>query len=1017
MRRNGLGPGINATASWSAPHESNVASSTHKTAAQSFWRYSLLILLAVLCGVAAPVVAAAFSPEIAFGPDGKPTSFIAQEDRVNLVNRERPGKGFHLIVFDGSTGKEILLDQVELQGSTLTVSREGGLPRFTFEQTRGNRYLAIKLRRVEGLPPTGGISLHFEMDCLRGVKVLPLDYMIEAHLHGPTTISAKWNFLWHQNPADPLGGFAIYFADTDAKQDEALCQIWAAEDLPKPRIADKWTPDRVRQWVADYALRFSDMTTMILSAKTPAELKSLTDYAQRAGVKMIYLHTDTWRGEYWPIKNSHVDVNREVFPGGRADLKRYADDLHKRGMLLLLHYVCGGIGNADPKRVVGHVDRNLASWGRGRLEAAIDEKEREIRFRPDSGVWLPIAIRASEGMGAVGSFMKVNIFRIDDEIVEAGRMEDLDKPVWVLRDCRRGRYGASISSHTAGADAAGLYSAYGQNYIPDVDSPLFDQMAREYADLANEIRLDHLEFDGAEIHNQYPWGFRKFSDRVARLLDHGVTSNTSHGTPVASNLEMQFSALRKLNQFGYASVNLSLQLDGHRPATSLLDANFELQADLAKGARRFVICKPEPMFGVSEETLRTYGQVEPMMTAFRNWKIAAQRLTEAGWKELAKSVEPVRNRLGQAGNHVQGKDVYCFRENGDRLEMTPTRVMVRREGDVPWLIGQEFGPVGPRQYCQPGEVLQLENPFKAQTAGFIIHVLPELGGTISNVSSGTMTHAANSAILDSYRTGADAARHSDIVVGGTLLNLTSLQPKASEIQHQRYSTFQQEGEALVVTADNPTGEDRWIEEGLPSWRKSFSMKNTRALGMEVTGDNSGAVLVFQVRGRGIRDYVVKINFTGKRTIIIPNGEVAWANGYWGWRFEAKHFEYGQAGQIDLGFGYIPARSHPRVKLENLRLVPANASRLASPVIKAGAGRLRIAGEIETGQYLQYSGGGTATVFDKNWNRMNELKVTATDYVMPQGYAPVKIETPDGAPHPWLEVQFITKGEPIIIPVK
>ena len=839
--------------------------------------------------------------------------------------------------------------------------------------------------------------------------------MVEANLRG-TTVIARWKHLWHHNPADPLGGFAIYFAGSDAQQDEALRQIWAAEDLPKPHIAGAWTPDRVRQWVDDYSRRFADLTTMILSAKTPGELKSLTEYAQSAGVKVIYLHTDTWRGEYWPKKNSHVAVNTDVFPNGRADLKRYAADLHKHGMFLLLHYVCGGIGPSDPKRVLGHVDRNLASWGKGRLAEPIDEKTRRIRFRPEPGTHFPLMARI-EGRDVVGDHTQVHFVRIDDEIVRVGAFEDLDKPVWTLKPCERGYGGTPVTAHAAGAESAGLFSAYGQNFIPDVDSPLLEEMAREYASFANEIGLDFLEFDGYEIHNHVPWGARKFSDLVFRNLDHAVGSNTSGGRPVASNLEMLFSSVRKINQFGYASVNLSLQLDGHRPATSLLDANFELQAGLAKGARRFVILKPEPMFGVSENTLRTHGQVEPMMAAFRNWKTATQRLNEVQWNELAKSVEPIRNRLKQAGGHVQGKDVYCIRENGSRLELIPTRVMIRKEGDVPWRIGQEFGPTGPRQFCQPGEVLQLENPFMAQPAGFVIHVLPELGGTGARVSGGSAPRIANNAVLDSYRTGAEAARHADITGTGGVASLTSIQPKASEIRQQRHAAFKQEGEGLIVTAENATGEDRWIEDGLPYWRKSFSMENTRAIGLDITGDGSGAVFVLQMRGRGVRDYVIKLNFTGKRTIIIPNGEVAWASGYWGWRFAAKYFEYAGVGQIDLGFGYIPARSHPRVKIENLRLVPERPCRLTNPIVHTGAGTLRVSGEIETGQHLEYSGGAVAVVYDKNWNRLKELKVTAIDYTMPHGFAPVKVEAQEGTPRPWLDVRFITKGEPVVVPGK
>jgi hypothetical protein len=52
--------------------------------------------------------------------------------------------------------------------------------------------------------------------------------------------------------------------------------------------------------------------------------------------------------------------------------------------------------------------------------------------------------------------------------------------------------------------------------------------------------------------------------------------------------------------------------------------------------------------------------------------------------------------------------------------------MLRREGDVPWKVGQEFGPVGPRQIFQPGQTFELDNPYKPQPAQFVIRVLPDL---------------------------------------------------------------------------------------------------------------------------------------------------------------------------------------------------------------------------------------------------------------------------------------------------
>jgi hypothetical protein len=938
---------------------------------------------------------ACLASELSFGVDGKPLALVlSASNRVNRIHSAAPGRGFFVRTFTGSEVEDTLLSNVTLDGGQLRVAADSGFPRLTFDLRRRERYVALTLKRVEGLPARSLAALHFEAQLSASdSKILALDYMTKAETRDNTLV-AQFPFLWHRHADDPLGGFVIYAAGSDAESDEALLDIWCNEDLPKPKLAEPWTPARARRWLADYHEKFKDMTTMIVSAGSEAELYQLTDVAASKGVKIIYLHTDTWRGEYWPREYSHVHVNTRVFPAGRADLKRYKLYLAKRGMNLALHTTSGGIGPCDPKRIAGHVDRNLATWCRGRLVEAVDKDSKSLVFQPEPGSDIPLFSSTVNGPGLRWSFFDVAFMRMGEEIVRVGVFEDSDKPVWKLFDCQRGYGATEAGGHPAGEEMAGLYSAYGQNFVPENDSPLLEEMAREYAQFANEIGLDQLEYDCYEIHGLNPWGPRKYSDKVARHLDHPVISNTSSGVPVASNIELLFSRIKRINQFGYHTVNLSFQLDGHRPATSIMDADFEMSSLIAKGVRHFQVLKPEPMFGLSLEILATHGLVDEMFSAFNLWRAALPLMSEGQLKAM-------RDTLTPFGNHMKGKDLFQVRKAGDRYEVIPTRVMVRKEGDVPWLVGQEFGPVGPRQFCRPGQTFDLENPFEAQPAGFVIRVLAELG----EGSSGKTVAAgirAGDVMVDSYRTGADAAGKSvDNRTNALQVVHTAnvIQPKAGDIKNQRLAQFAQDGDTLVMTAENPRGEPVRVEEDLPSWRKEFSMPTGRGIAMEIDGDGSGAVLLLQLSGRGVRDYVVKVDFKGTRTVVIPNGEASWADGNWGWRFGTKHFDYTKIYEVSLGFGYIPPKTNPRVRISNVRVLADVPSKLVNPVITTGAGKLTVNGEVETGCYLRYEGGDVASVHDRNWKKLRELKVVRENYVMPTGFAPVRVTVAAGASRP------------------
>ena len=234
---------------------------------------------------------------------------------------------------------------------------------------------------------------------------------------------------------------------------------------------------------------------------------------------------------------------------------------------------------------------------------------------------------------------------------------------------------------------------------------------KEYTDFINAANLGLLVYDGYEIHSQQTWGPRKFSDAVSRLVDHPTLSGTSGGVPVESNIEYKFSAAKDVPCGLGALVTASIMTESHRRASSLLDVGYEISYQVARGGKQFAIQKPEPMFGITAQTLKTHGLSNEILDTFRIWKELTPKLTTEQKDVLKGKFVPVKSKLSQAGGHSQGADLYIARDGGDAYELIPTRVMVRKEGDVPWLSGQEFGPTGPRQFVKPNdEPLMVENP-------------------------------------------------------------------------------------------------------------------------------------------------------------------------------------------------------------------------------------------------------------------------------------------------------------------
>ena len=174
-------------------------------------------------------------------------------------------------------------------------------------------------------------------------------------------------------------------------------------------------------------------------------------------------------------------MNRKVFPRGEDDLRAFSDLVRSKGMRLNLHYVSGGIGLRDPTYVGAKPDRRLAGWVRGDAGQG--------RQSHGCGAGLPAGRRRKLSARVCLDFFHHNHVRIEDEIVHVGFLRALADGTWLLRKCRRGQSGTRAAAHAAGAEAQGLVVAYGQNYVPDNDSSLLDEMARNYAAFLNRCGI------------------------------------------------------------------------------------------------------------------------------------------------------------------------------------------------------------------------------------------------------------------------------------------------------------------------------------------------------------------------------------------------------------------------------------------------------------------------------------------------------------------------------------------------
>ncbi|EDM27324.1 hypothetical protein LNTAR_21460 [Lentisphaera araneosa HTCC2155] len=1028
-----------------------------------------------------------------------------------------------------------------------------------FEVKAEEHYLAFKILKTKGFNSSDLTIFGFFGFLESAINVFPLDYMTDCGKSHTGETNVKWKWKWAKGKDLPRGGFAFIHATTDDEYDEALHHIWVKENQPHPKINGEWTVERSKQWMKEWQEKNMDRSRFILTAHSMDDLFYLADKAEQLDMKEIYLHTDTWRGEYWPIKRGFLTVNPKIFPNGEKDFQRFSGYLKEKNIGLTIHTLSCPIANEDPDYTKPTIDPRLADWVKGTLAKPASATDKTLYFKAPPGSELPTIEKGVFGPESIQPWDNINTFQIADEFVTVGSFSDTDTGVWKLNNCQRGSINTKASAHKAEIKARGLIRSYGMVFIPGNDTDMVEELAKRYAEFCNKNGVTHCEQDAAEVHTaENNWGYHKFTEYVYKNIEHMVTSNSSSGRPMPSQMEYKFRKSRNVvkNRQG-SKFGMNLHYIA-RVSTGPYDNSPTWSGAAASGKRTFSMEKNEPMFGITRDILSSHGLTDTFIEKQNHWKKATKLLSADQSKRIRSKREVL---YAQTATH----EIFDIDKTELGYAITPKQLM-RREGiETPWALGSEFGPVAPRQYLQSGDTLKLNNPYPESEPEVIIRVLSALGDgqTDSPQKRKEINEKANDAIA-AYNIGAglqkkrhplEGAKHiwvaggepkhgncwmrkkftlkeqavsgflflhaddsvqvyvnghqvanvsgwdkghivdvqkylkkGDNVLAAEVSNdhgggcftgaltietskeafsflsdktwLTSsksqrewnqikfddskwkcahsfgtfgkspwprvhlkpvspsykLQPQAKQIKQVGDYQFTDVDNALRLRYSNQRSK-AIKNENFPSWRASGSMRGARGIGLTVEGDGSGAILVVQVSAGGHRDYIVPLDFKGKKDIVIPSGEVSWSDLRWGFRFNTKHMKYGSVSQVSLGLGIIPKETNVDIKVSNLRLLVEQPSELKNPVIKIGKGSLQVKGSIKTDHYLWFKGGSSVGVYDLNWNKIKDLPVVKKTFVTKQGKNSLALNAQKQKNSPWLECQFIVKDKKLLVKEK
>lgn len=1105
------------------------------------------ILLLAIIAISTPAALAADRVEIGdsqirmtYEPTGKISS-IAGNFEKSISSTEPSG---FVAVIDS---KEVQLEPQSYKKSLLTLS--GGGVTILLDINEQASYTTYRVRSVEESSEGLLEQIRFYSPVDKRLAIFPLDWMTKQN--GRRTLSVEMPWIWWRDGVNPLGAFALFSFNSDKEHDDNLMKLWVKEGLPHPKIEGEWSEKRARQHLAVWQEKFTDQSAMIVQPDSFESLIRLTDFANEQQMKKIYLHTDTWRGEYWPMKHSFLSVNPKIFPNGVPDFQKFADYCKSLGMELAIHTVSCSIARNDPDYALEGLHPDLSTWAKGELVEPISKDAKVIKFRPAEGVVYPTPIgHAWQGPNSIPQFMHTNLFQIGNEVIRAGGVTDTHNDVWTLQNCIRGYYDTKAADHGVEDYMRGLYSAYGQVFVADPDSELVDELVARYGDFCNRNGVTHIECDALEIYRSKPWGSNKFSWKVYSSIDHPVTSNTSGGAPLGYQIEYWFKGSDKVkvnhNSGGVAGGNgmpIILELQD-RVATNPYEVMLKPSHRLSTGGKTFNLMRPIPMFGLSEQVLSSYGLTSYITDLLSLYREAAANITPSQSRDLSKSFVPYETPYGEARNHQAAKYLYRPERSEKGVSLTPLQLIAQPRYNMTWGWGQESGPIVPWQYMELNKSVNVVNPMKAQTPELLLRVMNELV-EMTDKSSANSGKEDGSAVIDSYLTGAGASEmshplagakhievgqeesarvarksfyvtdHRDITrldfvfqskyplsvffngakiySGGAVdkaitvdmmmhkkeaeniltveMNgsgglvaaiiseeqgvrhiiqsddswLTTTTPTAGwksagydasawvpmkEISEYGSGLYQRSAvtaqtraanlmpkgeEEIVLQSNNPAASRKVTRGADKSWRVDASMSKARGLAVTVVGDGSNSTLVVRLFGRGAREYVVPIDFTGQREIIIPNGEMSWSDVNNGLMHDTKYMNYGGVVNASVRLGIVPPKTDAKVTVKGIRMLEECEAVVSNLTIKSKSGSLRVMGDLKSGEYVWYRGGESADIYDSNYKLLRSVECVNKNFVMPSGESTISISGKSSAKgNVSLQYLLMAKGESIEI---
>ncbi|MFH1717399.1 MAG: hypothetical protein ABIF19_08625 [Planctomycetota bacterium] len=897
--------------------------------------------------------------------EGKNLGFLDLASGIDYLKRDRPSvcarircngteypatsaaleNGQLTIVFDRANVKAVL--HVESRESYIRIAVED----VSGDNIESLVFLNIPLT-LQGRPDESFGSCVLSLNLITRVNQLPaLQTNLEASCYDKFGME---------------GAKAAIVAMPMGKMLTALKQVLTeADEMPQCTVAGPWARD-VPFNHGSYLFNFGSLTE--------SNVDEWIAMAKDLGVTQIDNH-----GGRAFFRFGDFVLDSRKWPEGWDTYRRIVKRLHDAGIGSIFHTYAFFI-DKQSKYVTPVPDKRLDAFRTFTLAQAIDPNGTEITVN-----------ESTSGMNTVTGFFEHNsvILHIGDELITFGAVSQ--EAPWRFTKVRRGAFGTKSAAHHKGTKARHLKECFGL-LVPDPESSLFEEIAKNHADIVNSCDFDGIYLDAIDGSS-----ILRGADECWYWADKFVFDIQKH---LKKPVGMEMSAMwHHFWQFRTRWQAWDYPQRGHKRFIDIHAAsvNGALLLPLHLGWWNFQQFNPPQIEPTYPDVIEYLGAKLIGWDAGISLTGAIDRDRLTTTPLFSRAVDILRTceelRRGntfdervRAKLREPGKEFSLFRDDSGNWRFRPANYDSHTAScSEPW-----------------GLSWTAQNLFGEQPVKFRLEVLMSAGSY----------HDPNNIVLAGFSDLSQfegPPRAADGVTAS--LDETSDGPEGAGI-------------FSATNSGKVPGNAAWVRLDR-KFEPPLNLKQHQAIGVWLDGNGQGQTVAVRLESPrhisfgAVADRYVTVDFTGPRLFTLVETEsarwsdYAWNDGKWLYNVYRETIDLGMVESLSIWYNNLPGNKQTKCVIGPIKAMPMVACTVKNPVVTVNGKAIVLPVEMKSGSYIEFDAGNDCILYGSKGQMVTRVRPDGEVPVFSAGENEIRFSSDavDG-PAPRVKLTVISHGEPL-----